>query len=65
MLARGMARVAEARGIRIHEGTEMTELGRTSPPTVTTARGTVHAGAVVLAVNAWAARLPEVRGRWS
>ena len=61
MLARGLARVAEARGIRIHEGTEMTELGRTSPPTVTTARGTVHAGAVVLAVNAWAARLPEVR----
>ncbi len=48
-------------GIRIHEGTAMTALGRTSPPTVTTARGTVHAGAVVLAVNAWAARLPEVR----
>ena len=39
----------------------MTELGRTSPPTVTTARGMVRAGAVVLAVNAWAARLPEVR----
>ena len=39
----------------------MTALGRTSPPTVTTARGTCTRGAVVLAVNAWAARLPEVR----
>ena len=60
-LARGMARVAEAQGIRIHEGTRMTALGRTSPPSVTTSRGVVRAGTVVLAVNAWAARLPEVR----
>jgi len=60
-LARGLARVAEARGIRIHEGTRMTELARTSPPSVTTPGGVVRAGAVVLAVNAWAARLPEVR----
>lgn len=60
-LARGMARVAEAAGIRIFEGTAMTGIGRTSPPSVATPHGTVHAGAVVLAVNAWAARLPEVR----
>jgi len=60
-LARGMARVAEAQGIRVFEGTRMTEVGRTSPPSVTTPHGVVHAGTVVLAVNAWAARLPEVR----
>jgi glycine/D-amino acid oxidase-like deaminating enzyme len=61
VLARGMARVAEARGIRIHEGTPMTALGRTTPPAVTTPLGTVRARSVVLAVNAWAARLDEIR----
>ncbi len=60
-LARGMARVAEARGIVIHEGTPMTSLGRTATPSVTTPGGTIHARAVVLALNAWSARLPEVR----
>jgi glycine/D-amino acid oxidase-like deaminating enzyme len=61
MLARGLARVAEARGITIHEGTPMTALGRGPAPTVATPRGTVHARSVVLALNAWAARLPEIR----
>ena len=60
-LARGLARVAAARGIRIHEGTAMTGLSRGVRPTVRTARGTVRADKVVLALNAWAHEFPEFR----
>jgi putative aminophosphonate oxidoreductase len=60
-LARGLRRVALERGVRIHEGSPMTALERARPPRVRTARGSVTAERVVLAMNAWAARLAEVR----
>jgi glycine/D-amino acid oxidase-like deaminating enzyme len=59
-LALGMARVALAAGVRICEGTAMTELRAGQPAEVVTARGRIRASAVVLAINAWASRIPQV-----
>lgn len=61
LLARGLRAAALARGVEIHERTPMTALDRASAR-VTTPRGVVSAGRVVLATNAWAAALPELRG---
>lgn len=62
LLARGLRRVALERGVRIHEGTpvERLESGRRAV-SVTTRGGTVAAGRVVLAANAWLATLPPFR----
>jgi glycine/D-amino acid oxidase-like deaminating enzyme len=60
-LVRGLRRVALERGIRIHEGTPMTRLGRTRPPTVTTPAGIVKAGKVILAIYAWSLGVRELR----
>ena len=60
LLARGLAEVARSVGVRVHEWTPMTALVRGSSPQVVTPRGTITAGCVVLALNAWAAELPEV-----
>jgi len=54
-LARGLARVVEARGGRIAEGTAARRL---SPRAVVTDRGTVRAPFVVRATEAWTAQLP-------
>jgi putative aminophosphonate oxidoreductase len=61
LLARGLRRVALERGVRIYERSPMTKLERTRPPRVVTARGSVRADKVVLALNAWGAALPELR----
>jgi putative aminophosphonate oxidoreductase len=61
LLARGLRRVALERGVRIFEHSAMTGLDRSSPPVVRTREGSVTAGCVVLALNAWATRLREVR----
>ena len=61
LLARGLRRTALAQGIRIFENTPMRRLKRTRPPRVVTPRGTVGADKVVIAMNAWATALPEVR----
>ncbi len=61
LLARGLRRVALERGVRIHEGSPMTALERSRPPVVRTPGGAVRAGKVVLATNAWAAGIPELR----
>ena len=61
LLARGLRRVAVERGVRIFEGTPMTALDRSSPPTVRTPQGSITADRVVVAMNAWAIRFPEVR----
>ena len=61
LLARGLRRVAIERGVRIFERSPMTKLERSRPPRVVTARGAVRAAKVVLALNAWAAALPELR----
>ncbi len=60
-LARGMRRVALEKGVRIFERTPMNEFSRHGKPWVRTPGGTVHAGSLVLALNAWAAELPEFR----
>jgi glycine/D-amino acid oxidase-like deaminating enzyme len=57
-LARGLARVVERRGVRLHEGTRALEL---RPGEVRTDRGTVHARQVVRATEAWTPQLPGSR----
>jgi putative aminophosphonate oxidoreductase len=59
LLARGLRRVALERGVRIFERSPMVELDR-DEGVVRTASGAVRAGAVVLALNAWATRIPEL-----
>lgn len=61
LLARGLRRVALNKGVRIFERSPMTRLHRSRPPRVTTRAGAVAADVVVLALNAWAATLPELR----
>ncbi len=59
LLARGLRRVAVERGVRVYERTPMVELERENG-VVRTPSGRVRAGAVVLAVNAWATKIPEL-----
>ena len=60
LLARGLRRVALARGVRIFEHSPMVGLD-SERGIVRSLTGTVEARAIVLAMNAWAARLPELR----
>ncbi|HYY34429.1 MAG TPA: FAD-binding oxidoreductase [Gaiellaceae bacterium] len=59
LLARGLRRIALARGVRIHEHSEMVELDR-EQGIVRTELGFVRAGAIVLALNAWAIKIREL-----
>jgi putative aminophosphonate oxidoreductase len=61
LLARGLRRVALDRGVRIYERSPMTALERSQPPRVVTPAGALTADRVVLALNAWAAKLRELR----
>ncbi len=61
LLARGLRRVCEERGVRIHEATPMTGLMPSSRPLVDPPNGRVLAEKVVLALNAWAHELPAFR----
>ena len=62
LLARGMRRVAMARGVRVFERSPMTGLERDGGGSIVrTAAGRVRAGRVVLAMNAWAVRFAEIR----
>jgi putative aminophosphonate oxidoreductase len=58
-LARGLRRVALERGVRIHERTAMVDLDREAG-VVRTPSGAVRADAIVLALNAWAIKIPEL-----
>jgi glycine/D-amino acid oxidase-like deaminating enzyme len=60
-LVRGLRRLALARGIRLYENSAMTRLERRSPPVVHTARGSLAATRIILTMNAWSTRLPELR----
>src|SRR4029453_16338668 len=73
-LARGLRRVALERGVVIHERTRVVSLeggGQASAVVATTSAegpGLIVAGQVVVALNAWAAALPEFGRRlvtWS
>jgi glycine/D-amino acid oxidase-like deaminating enzyme len=71
LLAAGLRRVALERGVRLFERTEVTGLDHTpadgagGPSGVVVRAGqvSVRAGAVVVAMNAWAVRFAEVRRR--
>jgi glycine/D-amino acid oxidase-like deaminating enzyme len=60
-LARGLRRVALQRGVRIHERSTMRDLGDGARLTVRTDAGSLRADKVVLAMNAWAVRFPDLR----
>ena len=62
-LARGLRRVALESGVRIFENTRVRKFGRGRPVVIRTARGTLTADALVLAANAWAAGIRELRRR--
>jgi glycine/D-amino acid oxidase-like deaminating enzyme len=64
-LIRGLRRVVLERGVKIHEGTNVTKVEGT---TAVTARGKVQASHAVLAVNAWGIGWPQLNRRlvaWS
>jgi putative aminophosphonate oxidoreductase len=60
-LARGLRRVALDHGVRIFEWSPMVKLDRSSPLVVECPLGSVRAGRVILAMNAWAAQVRELR----
>jgi glycine/D-amino acid oxidase-like deaminating enzyme len=61
-LARGLRRVALELGTRIFEGTRVVDFTRERPLTIRTAGGgALSAEKLVVATNAWAAALPELR----
>jgi glycine/D-amino acid oxidase-like deaminating enzyme len=61
LLATGLRRVALERGVGIFEGSPMIRLERDRVARVITPAGVVEAGQVVLATNAWAAQVRELR----
>jgi len=61
LLVRGLRRVAIERGVKIYEGTPVTQLDPGNPPVVRTPKAAVVASKVVLATNAWTAGLQELR----
>lgn len=60
-LARALRRRALELGVRIYEHTPLRRLRRSRPPAVETPGGRLDADKVVLALNAWAVREPEIR----
>ena len=61
LLARGLLRVVRERGVKVFEGSPMVKLERSTPPVVRTPAGSVTAERVVLALNAWAGQVRELR----
>jgi glycine/D-amino acid oxidase-like deaminating enzyme len=62
-LARGLRRVLLERGVRIFERTPVARFRASSLPEAETPGGTVRAGRMVIALNAWASRLPAFERR--
>jgi glycine/D-amino acid oxidase-like deaminating enzyme len=60
-LARGLRKAALDLGVDIHEGSPMIDLERGDPALVRTMSGSVEADRVILANNAWMARIRELR----
>src|SRR5712691_3194135 len=60
-LARGLRRVVLERGVRLFEHSPMRRLERGRPPRVRSDFGSVRAERIVLALNAWAVALRELR----
>jgi putative aminophosphonate oxidoreductase len=60
-LARGLRAAALSLGVRIHEHTPALDFTRERPLVINTPVGTLAADKLVVATNAWAAALPELR----
>lgn len=60
-LVRGLRRVVLEHGVRVYENSPMVALDRGTAPRVRTAEGAITADRVVLTMNAWSARFPELR----
>jgi len=60
-LALGLRALALSRGIVIHEKTPVTRIDSGNPNRLVTPAGELRAGKVVIATNAWASSLPELR----
>jgi glycine/D-amino acid oxidase-like deaminating enzyme len=61
LLARGLRRVALEKGVQIYEHSPVLEIGEASPPFARTEHGAVIAKKLVIATNAWAAGLQDLR----
>jgi glycine/D-amino acid oxidase-like deaminating enzyme len=61
LLARGLRRVAIERGVAVHERSRVMGVDRERGVVHASGGGSVRAGAVVLAANAWLAGVPELR----
>jgi glycine/D-amino acid oxidase-like deaminating enzyme len=59
-LALGLRRAALDVGVRIYEKSPIVDIDR-GPPALVTAGGKLRADKIVIAMNAWAARLPELK----
>ena len=59
-LARGLRRAVLESGVRLHEGTRVRSFDRGRPVRLRTDRGTLAADRLVVAMNAWAAAVPEL-----
>ncbi len=62
-LVLGLRRAALEAGVRIHEGTHVTEVTRGPQPIVRSASGAVRAERVVMATNAWTREIGAPGGR--
>ena len=66
LIARALRSAVSEAGVQVYEGTPVRSLAAAEPPagssavTLTTDTGTVRAAQVVLATNAWSARIPEL-----
>lgn len=61
LLVRGLAAAVRRAGVQVFEHSPMTELHAGAKPNVRTRYGNVTAERVVLAMNAWGARIPQLR----
>lgn len=60
-LGRGLARIAAAAGVDLYENTRVEHLDRARPARIRTSNATVTADRVVVATNAWAGSIAELR----
>ena len=60
-LARALRKALLEAGVRIYEGSPVSRFGTGTPAVAETPRGSIRAGAAVIAVNAWAAQWKRFR----
>ncbi|MFN0038359.1 MAG: NAD(P)/FAD-dependent oxidoreductase [Burkholderiales bacterium] len=60
-LGRGLAQIAARLGVEIYEASRVERMVRSRPARLRTRRASVTAGQVVIATNAWAAAVPELK----